>query len=297
MVEQFPFKELVPCSSRGEGTLMHPIEITEKCKTLRKEGFTLYEIIAKTGLPKTTVYDHIKNVPISDELKKRLEKINRERTKKASEARRLQRRIVPKPKKWSNDLILIVAHFMFDGEILKNGCVYNNRNVVLINRMKNTVRKVFRIEAICKLNSKTGVHRISYFYTDLGEYIKSKSGDLRKYIKTASLEEKRLFLKIFFDDEGNVNIHNKGRRVRGYQKDLRVLELIQELLKDFKIESKIDKKYKEIIISRKENLIKFRNEINISKGVYINPERKNSVWKQKLEKREILNLAIDSYIK
>jgi len=67
------------------------------------------------------------------------------------------------------------------------------------------------------------------------------------------------------------------------------------LLKDFDIESKIDNKYQEIIISRKPNIIKFRDKINFSKGIYINPNRKNSIWKKKLEKREILDKIIDSY--
>jgi hypothetical protein len=74
------------------------------------------------------------------------------------------------------------------------------------------------------------------------------------------------------------------------------LELIQKLLKDFNIESKIDSKYKEIVISRKESLIRFRNEINFSRGIYINPKRRNSIWKQKLEKREILDKIINSYL-
>jgi len=71
--------------------------------------------------------------------------------------------------------------------------------------------------------------------------------------------------------------------------------LVQKLLKDFDIESKIDNKYQEIIISRKPNIIKFRDKIDFSKGIYINPDRKNSIWKKKLEKREILNKIIDSY--
>lgn len=69
------------------------------------------------------------------------------------------------------------------------------------------------------------------------------------------------------------------------------------MLLDFGIESKIDEKYNEIVISRKENLIKFRDKINVSKGIYINPERKNSIWKRKLEKREILEMVINSYQK
>jgi len=41
--------------------------------------------------------------------------------------------------------------------------------------------------------------------------------------------------------------------------------------------------------------VKFRDKINFLKGVYINPDRKNSIWKKKLEKREILDYTINSY--
>lgn len=54
---------------------------------------------------------------------------------------------------------------------------------------------------------------------------------------------------------------------------------------------------KEIVISRKPSFIKFRDKINFSKGVYINPKHRNSIWKKKLEKREILDIIIASYKK
>ena len=73
------------------------------------------------------------------------------------------------------------------------------------------------------------------------------------------------------------------------------MKLIQKLLKDFGIESKIDEKYKEIIISRKINLIKFQKKVNFSRGVKVNGKRKNSTWKQDLEKQKILGLIIANY--
>jgi len=35
---------------------------------------------------------------------------------------------------------------------------------------------------------------------------------------------------------------------------------------------------------------------NFSSGIYINPNRKNSIWKRKISKREILKKAVNSYI-
>jgi intein-encoded DNA endonuclease-like protein len=159
------------------------------------------------------------------------------------------------------------------------------------------MKEVFNLEPYHRLYKESGVHRISYFYIELADYVRKRIKELKEYIRITSLPEKKIFLRVFFDDEGSVRYDKKRnkRQVRGFQYNLEVLKLIQKLLKDFDIQSKIDEKYKEIVISRKENLIKFRDKINFSKGVYINPNRKNSIWKQKLEKREILDRIIDSY--
>jgi hypothetical protein len=200
---------------------------------------------------------------------------------------------VIKPEGWTNELIFLISHFMFDGEIRNHSCVYNNRNRVLIDQVNSLMEKVFKLQSHYWLNRTTGVSRIYYSHVELAQYVKEKSEKLKQYIKKASLLKKKVFLKAFFDDEGSV--HFDKRLVRGFQHNLEILGLVQKLLKDFNIESKIDNKYQEIIISRKPNIIKFRDEINFSKGVYINPDRKNSIWNQKLEKREILNKIINSY--
>jgi hypothetical protein len=103
------------------------------------------------------------------------------------------------------------------------------------------------------------------------------------------LEEKRIFLKSFFDDEGCISYERVRnlRRIRGYQRSNKILGLIKDLLNDFEIESKINKTH---------NLIKFQKEIGFSSGIYINPNRKNGIWKRRIEKRKILEKAINSYL-
>ena len=39
----------------------------------------------------------------------------------------------------------------------------------------------------------------------------------------------------------------------------------------------------------------FQNEINFSHGLFINPNRKNGLWKYKITKKAILQKAISSY--
>jgi len=252
------------------------------------------------NLPKTTVYNYIRDINLSPEIKKRLNQASIKQLVEFSHRRKgkcLPGRIVPKPKEWSSDLIYLVAHFMFDGEITSHSCVYSNRSEALINGVRSTMKKVFNLEPYTYLNKDTGVHRISYHYIELAIYVQRRSKELLKYIQNTKRKEKIIFFKAFFDDEGCAYYWGNARKVRGYQKNLKILQLIQKLLKDFTIESKIDKKYKELVISRKENLVKFQNTINFSKGIYINPNRKNSTWKRKLEKREILSRLINSYQK
>lgn len=93
-----------------------------------------------------------------------------------------------------------------------------------------------------------------------------------------------------------MDARSKKRMVRGYQNDQSVLLIVRELLKNFKIESKLAGR-NEVVINGKENLIKFRDEINFSKGVRINPKRTNSLWKKNLEKRKLLDMAIASFKK
>jgi len=274
--------------------------LIQKCRTLRKDGFSLGDIVRVVHLPKTTVYDYIRDIDLSPEVKNRLKQAGIKQLVEFSHKRKgkcIPGRIVPKPKGWSCDLIYLIAHFMFDGEITAHSCVYNNCNEVLIDGVRFLMKKVFDLEPYVYLNKVTGVHRISYHYVELAIYVQKRSKELLQYIQNATEKEKMIFLKAFFDDEGCAYYWGNARKVRGYQKDLAILKLVQKLLNDFCIESRIEKKYKEIVISKKENLIKFQNIINFSKGVFINPDRKNSIWKRKLEKREILNRLINSYLK
>jgi len=274
--------------------------LIQKCRTLRKDGFSLGDIIQIVHLPKTTVYNYVRDIDLSPEVKNRLKQNSIKQLVEFSHKRKgkcIQGRIVPKPKAWFCDLIYLIAHFMFDGEIRSHNCVYSNRNEALINGVRFLMKKVFNLEPYVYLNKATGVHRISYHYVELAIYAQKRSEELLQYIQNAPEKEKIIFLKAFFDDEGCAYYWGNARKVRGYQKDLAILKLVQKLLNDFCIESRIDEKYKEIVISRKENLIKFQDVINFSKGVFINPDRKNSIWKRKLEKKEILNRLINSYLK
>ena len=186
--------------------------LAEKCRDLRSKGFTLGRIIEAVKLPKTTVYDHIYDISLPLEIK---EKIKREAIGRLTEFNRKRKgecmfgRVVLKPKGWTPDLIFLAAHFIFDGEVQSHSCIYHNRNMALINQVGYLLRKVFNLLPYNWLNKETGVHRISYHYVELADYMRSKTQELKRYINSASLVERKIFLKAFFDDEGCVHFNKK----------------------------------------------------------------------------------------
>lgn len=193
-------------------------------------------------------------------------------------------------------MVFLVAHILFDGDFNTGGFSYNNRSTALIRRVEGAMRHIYTFPPRYYLNQTTGVQRISYFNVALRAHMKERSQLLLKQVQSLPRELKRTFVRAFFDDEGCIDfrIHKNARRVRGYQKNVAVLMLVQKLLLDFSIESRIEPPNEVVIVGEK-NLRRFQKEIGFSPGVRINGKRSNSIWKQSLEKREILRRAIASY--
>ncbi len=146
-----------------------------------------------------------------------------------------------------------------------------------------------------RYESLSGVFKLGYHNVELGNFFKIEARKLLDGILGMERELQRAFLRSFFDDEGSVYFIRKRRAVRGYQHNAKILMLIKRLLKDFGIKSSVDKKYNEVTITCKENILRFAKEINFSKGIRVNGNRSNSIWKESLEKREILRHALASY--
>lgn len=269
----------------------------EQCIQLRKQNYTLSEIVQITGRPKTSVFFHIQHISLSEEKKQTIRTLRRERLLSYALSRKGKsvRSFLPFDY-WDEELVCLVSHLIFDGEIRK-GCIYNNRSYALILRVQQAMRKVYAFNPHHSQNPHTGVHRIGYYNVALAAYLSLKAAELLKDIRHLPKELRRAFLQSFFDDEGCIDFRpeRNHRRVRGYQKNVQILELVSALLSDFGIPSRIQLP-NEVVISGKENLIRFQQEINFSPGIYINGNRSNSIWKKSLEKREILKSAIHSYL-
>jgi hypothetical protein len=124
----------------------------------------------------------------------------------------------------------------------------------------------------------------------------AKSDELLSEVRKMDYSLQREFIRAFFDDEGCIDYRTKRntRQIRGYQKNVEVLQLIQELLTHTGIVAHLALP-NEVVISGKENLMRFQKEIGFSPGIYINGNRSNSIWKESLEKRELLRRAIASF--
>lgn len=269
----------------------------KQCIELRKQDFTLPEIMKKTGRAKTSVYFHVKNIPLSTSKQKEIRAARIQRAYKAAEERKGKSgRSFKMFKTWDAHAVLLVAHLMFDGEITRTTCGYSNRSAALIQRVETLFRHIYDYEPKRHQNTMTGVRYIRHHNVSLAEYINTQSRALRSEIIQLPMACQREFIRAFFDDEGcmDVRLKDNRRRIRGYQKDRAMLLVIQKLLKNFEIESTLQGK-NEIVITGKENLLQFQKEINFSEGVRMNGNRSNSIWKRHMKKRVLLDRAIRSF--
>ncbi len=267
-----------------------------QCISLRKRDFTLAEIMKKTGRSKTSVYFHIKNIPLS---KKKQVEIKRNSGVRGRRVAALRKGKSLRPfrtfTEWTPELVSLVAHLYFDGGIYKS-CVYTNRSKSLLNSVEKNMHILYDNIPKRYMDEMTGVHRISYHNVALASFLKEKTIELVHIVHKLPREHQREFLRAFFDDEGCMDYRAERnlRRIRGYQNDRHILSVVQAVLKNFGILANLQGK-NEVVISGKENLRLFQKEINFSNGVRINGKRPNSIWKHSFEKRVLLDRAIRSY--
>ncbi|OHA97590.1 MAG: hypothetical protein A3C63_02355 [Candidatus Zambryskibacteria bacterium RIFCSPHIGHO2_02_FULL_39_82] len=279
--------------------MRHGLEVIDEIRGLRVSGFTLTEIVNHTKIAKSTILPYINNIPLSAYLKEKIRLAKLDGQRRGATSRRgisIKNYSFLTPEKWNVDMVNLVAHFLFDGSITRTSCIYYNRSEILVNMMACKMRDLLQVSDYKTYTTPEGVKRVSYHNVEIATFIRRKAGELLEYIPKDSREHKISFLKAFFDDEGSVGFSRKKRRVRGYQHSIEILTLIKGLLKDLDIESVIDNRNVEISITRKENLLKFQKLINFTPGLCVNGNRSNSVWKKDLEKREILQMAIGSYL-
>jgi len=170
----------------------------QKCIELRRQDFTLPEIVKMTGRPKTSVYFHIQNLPLSTEKQQQIRKASAERIKAFPSARKgKSKRAFIKFSRWDKDTVFLVSHLLFDGEIRRGGCTYNNRSPSLIRNFESAVASIYEYTPRRHINKITGVRRTSYFNVALSAYLEEKSKLLIGEIAQLSPALKQEFLQAF----------------------------------------------------------------------------------------------------
>ncbi len=148
----------------------------EHCIILRKKGYSITEIMVATGRSKSSIYTHIKDMPLSKKRWGQIKKSSGERIRKFALARKGKSIRPFRPfESWSADAVLLVAHLLFDGEIARTRCAYNNRSTVLITRVQRLMREWYDFEPSRYVNKVTGVSRITYNNVALSIYLNKKS--------------------------------------------------------------------------------------------------------------------------
>jgi hypothetical protein len=273
-------------------------DFKEQCIALRKKDYSIIEIMRETGRAKSSVYMHIKDLPMSRERMASYRVAAGKQIREFALARKGKSVRQFKPfKKWTTGSVSLVAHLLFGGSIdSQRGCAYSNRSAALLQKVEELMRSVYVFEPARYQDPITGVYRLSYYNVALGTFMGKKVDDLLNQVPKLPIRLKIELVRAFFDDEGCMDFRPKSkvRKIRGYQKDFRVLELIKILLDDLHILARVVLP-NEVVIVGKNNLVEFEKRINFSPGVYMNGNRSNSRWKKHIEKRELLRQAIKSF--
>ena len=205
-------------------------------------------------------------------------------------------KIKPQSSKLTLAKVRLIARLKGDGSIYVSGrkktnyfIKYESNNLAELKQFANDLKKVYGLRPKFTTH-RSGINprkflkvvyvRSKLAYEDLQKYgpFASREWRVPSCIKEASRRIQAEFLRIFFEDEGTVNV--KGKEVRLYSINKVGLEEIRKMLRNFRIIAKIRGGFGQkrnvyaIIIRGKDNLSLFK------KFIGFRSKRKN----KKLEK-------------
>ncbi len=276
----------------------HPFELKAKVIKRRQEGESLKRLVVEFGLPKSTVQGWIANILLSQRARNRID----ERARQQGRSIRSNRRLVLPPTIYSTpfspDLVRFFAHCLFDGSIRHDQAIYYSSHSTLAQKFAENGQILFGLKPRWGRN-KDGVLRVHFFSRNLAEFLLARKEMLFKNIGRMERAHQLEFLKAFFNDEGSVTFRAEtGKKaVRGYQKNVKILEIVVSLLHGLGIDSKLESlnHSPEIAIRGRENIKKFAQVINFDAGVSFLATRKNSYYSKPIEKRVVLRQLLASY--
>lgn len=267
----------------------------ERCRRLRRRGYSIGHIASELKLSESTVHWHVKDIVLTVDQRERLRRQKRMLMAHVN-ARRRGRPLHPvvfnRPA-WSKDLVHLIAHLSFDGRVDRYGCYYYSRNYAQVSHVKEALEALLEIAPKLRQRSN-GMWVVSYCNVAVADWLHQRESELLGVIRSRPAWRLQ-WLQSFFDDEGHMHYVRSHRRVRASQKDRSVLRLAKSFLEEIGMRCRVDHKARAVEVTGRHNLEAFRRHINFSNGLCINGQRKNGHWHQDVSKRELLNLALSSY--
>ena len=269
--------------------------LRDPCRLLRKRGYSIGQIARKLQVSESTVHWHVKNIHLTGAQREKLRSQKRELMAKVNARRRGQplKPVLFRKPKWSRALIHLIAHLGFDGRIDRYGCYYYSRSYPQARHVRRSLKRLLGIAPQVRLRPN-GIWVVSFCNVSVAAWLASKERELLQVARRRQ-EWQRQWLQALFDDEGHLHISKSLRRVRASQQDPQVLHYARGFLGALGISSRVDPQAQAVEITGRSNLIRFTREVGFSPGICVNRHRKNGLWDQELEKRDLLQRALHSY--
>ena len=265
------------------------------CRILRKRGYSIGQIARRLRISESTVHWHVKDICLTAAQQQRLKVMKRALMAEVNARRRgkpLKPIMFHKPI-WSRALVHLVAHLGFDGRIDRYGCHYYSRSYQQVQHVRQELRGLLGV--IPKLRRRpNGIWIVSLYNVEVAAWLGRKEAELLSAVQQHPSWQ-RQWLQALFDDEGHVHLSGATRRVRASQDDRGVLKHAQKFLERIDISSRIDQRAHAVEITGRKNLVRFSQLISFSPGISINERRKNGLWTEPRETRELLDIALQSY--
>ena len=264
------------------------------CRTLRKRGHSIGQVAGQLRISESTVHWHVKDIRLTAAQRQRLKIMKRALMTEINARRRGKplKPIVFRKPAWSRALVHLVAHLSFDGRVDRYGCHYYSRSYQQVQHVRQELIHLLGVtpKLQCRPN---GIWTANLYNVEVAAWLARREEELLLAVQRHPTWQ-RQWLQALFDDEGHVHVSGSRRRVRASQDVLGVLQHAQRFLERIEISSRIDQRAHAVEITGRQNLVRFSRLINFSPGISINERRKNGLWTEPLEKRELLDIALQS---
>lgn len=270
-------------------------QLRRACRILRNRGRSIGQIAGQLGISESTVHWHVKDIQLTAAQQDRLRVEKRALMAEVNAKRRGKplKPIVFRKPSWSRGLVHLVAHLSFDGRVDRYGCQYYSRSCQQVQHVSRELRGLLGVTPKVR-RRPNGIWITSLYNVEVAAWLGRREEELLSAVRHHPAWQ-RQWLQALFDDEGHIHVTGSRRRLRASQDNPSILRHAQKFLEHLDISSRIDKQARAVEITGRRNLVRFSRLINFSPGISINEHRKNGLWTEPMEKRELLDIALQSY--